>query len=91
MKSNAKSDLDYRIDRARLSGVIHSYTPMDNSISKPRTAAPAGGGTPRIENRSDAIKLVESLVKDVTNFHRKNYFLRYGLEALLEAMERKVF
>jgi len=64
---------------------------MRNPISKLQTATPAGGGTPRIEDRSDAIKLVESLVQDVTNFHRKNYFLRYGLEALLEAMERKVF
>jgi len=63
---------------------------MDNPVYKPLIVAPAGGGAQRIEDRSDAIKLVESLVKDVTNFHRKNYFLRYGLEALLEAMERKI-
>ena len=29
MKSNAKSDLDCRIDRARLSGAMHSYTPAE--------------------------------------------------------------
>jgi hypothetical protein len=63
---------------------------MDNPVSKPRTAAPANRGTPRIENRSDAIKLVESFLQDVTHYHRKDYFLLYGLEALLDAMERKV-
>jgi hypothetical protein len=64
---------------------------MDNPISKLRTITPAGGGTPRIESRSDAIKLVESLVQDAAHYHRKDYFLLYGLEALLNAMERKVF
>jgi hypothetical protein len=64
---------------------------LNSTATKPRIVAPSVGGTPRIETRSDAVELVESLVKDVTNFHRKNYFLRYGLEALLEAMQRKVF
>jgi len=63
---------------------------MDNPVSKPRIVATAGGGTPHIENRSDAIKLVESLLQDVTHYHRKNYFLLYGLGALLDAMERKI-
>ena len=63
---------------------------MDNPVSKPRIVAPAGGGTPRIEDRSDAIKLVESLVQDVTHYHRKDYFLLYGLNALMEAMKRKI-
>jgi hypothetical protein len=29
MRSNAKSDLDCRIDRARLAGAMHSYTPAE--------------------------------------------------------------
>jgi hypothetical protein len=29
MKSNAQSDLDCRIDRARFSGAMHSYTPAE--------------------------------------------------------------
>jgi hypothetical protein len=64
---------------------------MNYPTSKPRNAAPANGGTPRIENRSDAIMLIESLLQDVTHYHRKDYFLLYGLEALLNAMKRKVF
>jgi len=63
---------------------------MDNPVSKFRTATTAGGGARRIEDRSDAIKLVESLVQDVTHYHRKDYFLLYGLGALLDAMERKI-
>jgi len=63
---------------------------MDNPVSKPLIATPSGGGIPRIEDRSDAIKLVKSLLQDVTNFHRKDYFLLYGLGALLDAMERKI-
>jgi len=63
---------------------------MDNPVSKPRIVAPSGGGTPRIESRNDAIKLVETLVQDITRFHRKDYFLRYGLEALWDALERKI-
>jgi hypothetical protein len=47
-------------------------------------------GNPRIENRSDVVRLVESLVQDVTHYHRKDYFLLYGLNALLEAMKRKI-
>ena len=27
---------------------------------------------PRIENRSDVVRLVESLVQDVTHYHRKD-------------------
>jgi hypothetical protein len=31
MKSNAKPDLDYRIDRARLSRAMQSHTPAEDS------------------------------------------------------------
>jgi hypothetical protein len=50
----------------------------------------AGDCTPRVENRSEAIKLVESLIQNVNYLYRKDYFLCRGLEALREAMERKV-
>ena len=64
---------------------------MNSQVSKPLAIAPSGNGAQRIESRSDAVKLVESLLQDAAHYHRKDYFLRYGLEALLNAMERKVF
>ena len=64
--------------------------PKNGPVSKPRGFISAGDCTPRIGNRSDALELVELLIQEVAHYHRKNYFLLHGLEALQDAIEREI-